>query len=75
MYERRRNALCDGLNRIGWPVTPPRGTMFVWARMPEAYRTMDSIEFASKLVREAHVAVSPGLGVRAGRRRAMSASR
>ena len=62
VYERRRDALCEGLNRIGWKVEPPRGTMFVWARIPEPYRHMDSIEFASKLVREAHVAVSPGVG-------------
>ena len=62
VYQRRRDALCEGLNRIGWEVEPPKGTMFVWARIPEPYRHMDSIEFASKLVREAHVAVSPGVG-------------
>jgi alanine-synthesizing transaminase len=62
IYEARRNALCSGLHRIGWPVEPPRGTMFVWAPIPEPYREMGSVEFASHLVREADVAVSPGIG-------------
>ena len=62
IYQSRRDALCDGLNRIGWEVEPPRGTMFVWAPIPEPYREMGSIEFASMLVTEAHVAVSPGVG-------------
>lgn len=62
IYQARRDALCDGLNRIGWEVEPPQGTMFVWAPIPEPYRAMGSIEFASKLVREANVAVSPGVG-------------
>lgn len=61
-YRLRRDALCDGLNRIGWPVQPPKGTMFTWAPIPESYRAMGSIEFASMLVREANVAVSPGIG-------------
>jgi alanine-synthesizing transaminase len=62
IYEVRRNALCDGLNRIGWEVDPPRGTMFVWARVPEPYADVGSQEFAFRLAREAHVAVSPGAG-------------
>ena len=62
IYERRRDVLCDGLNRIGWPVEPPKGTMFVWAPIPPQYAHMDSIEFASKLVLDARVAVSPGVG-------------
>jgi alanine-synthesizing transaminase len=62
VYQSRRDALCDGLARIGWEVTPPRGTMFVWAPIPEPYREMGSVEFASYLVREAKVATSPGLG-------------
>jgi alanine-synthesizing transaminase len=62
VYQGRRDALCDGLDRIGWDVARPRGTMFVWAPIPEPYREMGSIEFASFLVREAHVAVSPGVG-------------
>ncbi|MHB1585097.1 MAG: aminotransferase class I/II-fold pyridoxal phosphate-dependent enzyme [Acidimicrobiales bacterium] len=61
-YEARRNALCDGLRRIGWDVVPPRGTMFVWAPIPEPYREMGSLDFAKLLVREAEVATSPGVG-------------
>jgi alanine-synthesizing transaminase len=61
-YQARRNALCDGLNRIGWDVVPPRGTMFVWAPVPEPYREMGSLEFCKLLVREAEVATSPGVG-------------
>jgi len=62
MYQARRDALCGGLNRIGWEVEPPKGTMFVWAPIPEPYREMGSVDFASYLVREAQVAVSPGVG-------------
>jgi alanine-synthesizing transaminase len=62
VYRSRRNALCDGLARIGWPVAPPKGTMFVWAPIPEPYRDLGSLEFAVKLAREAKVAVSPGIG-------------
>lgn len=66
VYEARRNALCDGLNRIGWEVERPRGTMFVWAPIPEPYAGLGSIEFASRLVTEAQVAVSPGVGFGSG---------
>jgi alanine-synthesizing transaminase len=62
VYQSRRDALCDGLRRIGWEVTPPRGTMFVWAPIPEPYREMGSVEFASLLVKDAKVATSPGIG-------------
>ncbi len=62
IYESRRNMLCDGLQRIGWSVTPPRGTMFVWARIPEPYQEMGSLEFAKFLVERADVACSPGVG-------------
>jgi alanine-synthesizing transaminase len=62
MYQARRDVLCGGLNRIGWAVEPPRGTMFVWAPIPEPYREMGSVGFASYLVKEAQVAVSPGVG-------------
>jgi alanine-synthesizing transaminase len=62
IYQARRDALCDGLNRIGWEIEPPRGTMFAWAPIPEPYRDMGSVEFASFLVREAQVATSPGVG-------------
>jgi alanine-synthesizing transaminase len=61
-YQARRDALCDGLNRIGWNLTPPKGTMFVWAPIPEPYREMGSLEFSSFLVKEAEVATSPGVG-------------
>jgi alanine-synthesizing transaminase len=62
VYRSRRDALCDGLGRIGWPVARPKGTMFVWAPIPEPYRELGSLEFAVRLAREAHVAVSPGAG-------------
>ena len=62
IYQARRDALCDGLNRIGWEIEPPRGTMFAWAPIPEPYRDLGSVEFASFLVREAEVATSPGVG-------------
>jgi len=61
-YQARRDALCDGLNRIGWQLTPPKGTMFVWAPIPEPYLEMGSLEFSSYLVSEAEVATSPGVG-------------
>jgi alanine-synthesizing transaminase len=62
VYQSRRDALCDGLARIGWEVEPPKGTMFVWAPIPEPYRELGSVEFASMLVKEAKVATSPGVG-------------
>ncbi len=62
IYQARRDVLCDGLNRIGWAIEPPRGTMFAWAPIPEPYRHLGSIEFASMLVRDAQVATSPGVG-------------
>jgi alanine-synthesizing transaminase len=62
IYQSRRNTLCEGLRRIGWPVEPPRGSMFVWAPIPEPYREMGSLEFAKYLVTEAEVATSPGVG-------------
>jgi alanine-synthesizing transaminase len=62
IYWSRRDALCDGLARIGWPVERPKATMFVWAPIPEPYREMGSLDFASFLVREAKVAVAPGVG-------------
>ncbi|CAM3016295.1 alanine transaminase [Legionella worsleiensis] len=61
-YEQRRNLLCDGLNDIGWAVTRPKATMFVWAPIPEHYLSMGSLEFSKYLLKEAHVAVSPGIG-------------
>ena len=62
MYCRRRDVLVDGLNKLGWQVAKPRGTMFVWAPIPEAYRAMGSLEFSKMLIQEAGVAVSPGIG-------------
>jgi alanine-synthesizing transaminase len=62
VYQRRRDVICDGLGRVGWPVKKPRGTMFVWAPIPEPYRHLGSLEFSKLLLRDAQVAVSPGIG-------------
>jgi alanine-synthesizing transaminase len=62
VYKGRRDALIDGLARCGWEIERPRGTMFVWAPIPEPYEEMGSLEFAKMLVPEAKVAVSPGVG-------------
>jgi len=62
VYQGRRDVLIDGLHRMGWEVPRPRGTMFAWAPIPEPYREMGSVEFASMLVRDAEVALSPGIG-------------
>ncbi len=61
-YKSRRDTLVNGLNRVGWTVKPPKGTMFVWAKIPEPYLEMGSVEFSEMLIRKAKVAVSPGLG-------------
>jgi alanine-synthesizing transaminase len=61
-YQERRDALVNGLNRIGWNIKSPKGTMFVWAKIPEKYVEMGSVEFSKMLIAEAQVAVSPGLG-------------
>ena len=61
-YRARRDVLCEGLNQLGWPVTAPKATMFVWAPIPRPYRQMGSLEFSKLLLREAKVAVSPGVG-------------
>ncbi len=62
VYRRRRDVLVEGLNRAGWPVEKPQATMFVWAPIPEPLRAAGSLEFAKFLLREAKVAVSPGVG-------------
>jgi alanine-synthesizing transaminase len=62
MYQNRRDVLCDGLYAAGWPVEKPRATMFAWAQIPEQYRHMGSLEFSKKLLKDAKVAVSPGIG-------------
>ncbi len=62
MYCSRRDTLCDGLSNLGWEVEKPKATMFVWAPIPQAYRHLGSLEFSKKLLQEAKVAVSPGIG-------------
>jgi alanine-synthesizing transaminase len=62
MYQRRRDVLVTGLKRAGWPVEKPRGSMFLWAPIPEQYRAMGSLEFSKLLLEKALVAVSPGVG-------------
>ena len=62
MYKSRRDVLCKGLNDIGWNITPPRATMFVWVEIPKKYKDLGSLEFSKKLLKENNVAVSPGIG-------------
>jgi alanine-synthesizing transaminase len=62
MYQERRDVLCDGLTALGWHVERPKATMFVWAPIPEQYQAIGSLEFSKKLLQEAKVAVSPGIG-------------
>ena len=71
VYRGRRDALCDGLARIGWEVERPLGTMFVWARIPDRFADITSLEFAMRLAREANVAISPGEGFGPGGERHM----
>ncbi|MDA8287148.1 MAG: aminotransferase class I/II-fold pyridoxal phosphate-dependent enzyme [Actinomycetota bacterium] len=66
IYLHRRDALCDGLERIGWSVHKPKGTMFLWAPIPEPYAELGSLEFSKLLIREAKVATSPGVGFGSG---------
>jgi alanine-synthesizing transaminase len=61
-YQKRRDVLVKGLQRAGWPVEPPRGSMFLWAELPERYRALGSLEFSKLLMEKALVAVSPGVG-------------
>jgi len=62
LYKERRDVLCEGLNAIGWEVEKPKATMFVWAKIPQFYQEMGSLEFSKKLLKDAKVAVSPGIG-------------
>ncbi len=62
VYRKRRDVLCEGMNRIGWEVPPPKASMFVWAKIPEHLRHMGSMEFSKLLLSEALVAVQPGIG-------------
>ena len=61
-YRKRRDVLCQGLHQLGWPVDIPKATMFVWAKIPAQYRELGSLGFAKKLLEQAKVAVSPGIG-------------
>lgn len=61
-YRDRRDSLVNGLNRAGWDIKPPKGTMFVWAKIPEQFLHMGSVEFSKFMIKEAQVAVSPGIG-------------
>ena len=62
MYRKRRDVLCEGLTHLGWEVDRPQATMFVWAKIPPAYQHMGSLEFSKHLLKQAKVAVSPGIG-------------
>ncbi len=62
IYRKRRDTLIHGLKRAGWEVEKPKGTMFVWAEIPEPFKKMGSVEFSKLLLREGKVAVSPGIG-------------
>jgi alanine-synthesizing transaminase len=62
LYQSRRDVLVEGLNRIGWNVEKPKATMFVWARIPDKFKHLGSIEFSKLLLKDAKVAVSPGVG-------------
>ncbi|OQW99945.1 MAG: alanine transaminase [Desulfobacteraceae bacterium A6] len=61
-YRERRDALINGLGRVGWDIMSPKGTMFVWGKIPDKYLKMGSVEFSKFLIKEAQVAVAPGLG-------------
>ena len=61
-YQKRRDVLCDGLEAAGWGVRRPQATMFVWARIPEPFAALGSLEFSKRMLQEAKVAVSPGVG-------------
>ena len=62
VYQSRRDALCEGLDRMGWRIEKPKATMFIWAEIPEKFKALGSLEFAKQLLQEAKVAVSPGIG-------------
>ena len=62
IYKHRRDVLVPGLNKLGWPVELPKATMFAWAKIPEQYRALGSVEFSKRLLLQAKVAVSPGVG-------------
>jgi alanine-synthesizing transaminase len=61
-YQKRRDVMVKGLHEIGWMVDNPRASMYIWAKIPEAYAKLRSLEFAKKVLKDARVAVSPGIG-------------
>jgi alanine-synthesizing transaminase len=61
-YRRRRDVLVESFGRAGWNIPPPRASMFAWAPLPEAFRTLDTVEFSTLLIEKAEIAVSPGIG-------------
>jgi alanine-synthesizing transaminase len=61
-YQRRRDVLVKGLHEAGWPVDTPKASMYVWAKIPERYRALGSLEFSKLLLEKAKVSVSPGIG-------------
>jgi alanine-synthesizing transaminase len=62
LYKSRRDKLVEGLSKSGWDIPKPKGTMFVWAEIPEPFKSMGSLEFSKLLIEKAKVAVSPGVG-------------
>jgi alanine-synthesizing transaminase len=62
IYQQRRDVMCEGLERIGWPVIPPKAGMFVWAKIPEPFDRMGSMEFSIQMMNRANVALAPGIG-------------
>ncbi len=66
VYQKRRDHLIDGMNKMGWPVAKPQATMYVWAPLPEPFKDMGSMAFAEKLIRETGIALAPGVGFGAG---------
>src|SRR5581483_917432 len=62
VYQERRDIMVDGMNRMGWPIEKPRAAMYLWAKIPQKFAKMTSMDFAMKLLKEAAVAVSPGTG-------------
>jgi alanine-synthesizing transaminase len=62
IYQHRRDVLCEALDRIGWPVTPPQGGMFAWAKIPPPFDRLGSMDFSIQMMNRANVALAPGIG-------------
>jgi aspartate/methionine/tyrosine aminotransferase len=62
VYQKRRDFMCDGMNRMGWAIEKPKATMYLWAKLPEIFRKKGSLEFAERLLKETGVVVAPGVG-------------